>query len=177
MAAIYGHRWVTAFGETPENGAGRLTIAGDTWKRGLAGLAERQIGAGLQACVASNEPWPPTLPEFRAMCLGVPALAAVRMELASRSAERSAFAVLVWRFVDGHRYRLADGDRADRILREAYDLAREYLMRGGTLPEPATALEAPEEQQRSPATEQTVRESLDRIARTLEQPPDEDGQR
>lgn len=175
MAAIYGHKWVTAFGESPENGAGRLTIAGDTWKRGLAGLAERQVASGLQACVASNEPWPPTLPEFRAMCLGVPALAAVRMELASRSAERSAFAVLVWRFVDGHRYRLADGDRADRILRDAYDLARDYLMRGGKLPDPGTALDAPREQSRSPATEQTVRESLDRIVRTLDLPVDPGG--
>jgi hypothetical protein len=60
MTEMYGHRWVSQQGEDPN----------DTWVRGLMGLTGRQLGAGLVACRDSGEGWPPTLPEFRAACLG-----------------------------------------------------------------------------------------------------------
>ena len=40
--------------------------AGAAWRSGP------QLAAGLSACIASADPWPPTLPDFRARCLGIP---------------------------------------------------------------------------------------------------------
>lgn len=67
MAAIYGPRWTSAH-ETDE---------GDVWLKGLQGVSGEQLAAGLRECVArgrdrvktGDEDWPPTLGEFRAMCL------------------------------------------------------------------------------------------------------------
>lgn len=59
MAAIYGHRWVSSYGPDDSD---------DTWLRGLGGITPREVAAGLSACVDRADPWPPTLPEFRAMC-------------------------------------------------------------------------------------------------------------
>jgi hypothetical protein len=33
-------------------------------------LSPEQIANGLKACVHAGEDWPPSLPRFRAMCLG-----------------------------------------------------------------------------------------------------------
>lgn len=124
MAEVYGHRWTSAYGEDPETGAG------ETWAKGLSGVSPKQMAAGLSSCVASADPWPPTLPEFRARCLGIPALAAVRLDIA----KAQPFTQLVWQHLDGYRYSQAPAEQADRLLREAYELAREHVMRGGALP-------------------------------------------
>jgi len=124
MADIYGHRFVSSFGADPRAGAG------GTWARGLAGLTPQQIGQGVESCIAGAYAWPPTLPEFRALCLGVPPFAAVRAE----TSKSEPFTKLVWQYLDGHRYRQASADVADHLLREAYELAREHVMRGGELP-------------------------------------------
>lgn len=127
MADVYGHRWTSSYGADP------VTGSGTTWAKGLRGITGRQLGAGIQACITSAEPWPPTLPEFRALCLGVPPFAAVRLD----SAKVSPFTRLVWQHMDGHRFRQSSADQSDRLLREAYELAREHVMSGGELPEPA----------------------------------------
>jgi len=137
MAEIYGTRWTSGFGADPSTGAG------STWAKGLAGITAQQLGAGLTACIAAADPWPPTLPEFRARCLGVPSLAQVSNELRN-GGDRSGFTVLVGFKLDGYRYRGASASDADRMVREAYELAREHVMRGGEVPEPAaTALPPP----------------------------------
>ncbi len=161
MAEIYGHRWTSAYGD--DAGAS----AGQTWAKGLAGLSVAQIAAGLDAALASADDWPPTLPAFRSMCFGIPALAMIRAELAARDSRRSAFARLVWSRLDTHRYRTSDADKADRLLREAYDLAREHVMRGGELP-PAPAAEIEQQpEQRTPASPDVVKRHLDGIAASL----------
>ena len=64
MQAIYGHRWTSGFGETDIDG---------TWLIGLRDLAPPMIAAGLEACIKLRaDSWPPTLPEFRRLCLGLP---------------------------------------------------------------------------------------------------------
>jgi len=130
MADVYGHRWTSAYGTDPQAGAG------GTWRRGLAGLEQRQLGMGIDACIASSEAWPPTLPEFRALCLGVPSLATVRHELHEATPTRSPFTVLVWQGIDGYAFRIGSREQNDRAIRDAYELAREHVMRGGALPEP-----------------------------------------
>lgn len=158
MAEIYGHRWTSAYGE--DAGAS----AGQTWARGLALLSPTQIAAGLEAVLASADDWPPTLPAFRAACFGLPAFATVRAELVALNSRRSPFARLVWSLLDTHRWRSVDADRGDRLLREAYDLAREHVMRGGELPpEPVAEIEQQPEQ-RTPASAETARAHIDAMA-------------
>lgn len=59
LTEIYGHKWVSAHGESDESG---------TWLKGLSGLKPAQLSHGLSACMNREEAWPPTLPEFRRMC-------------------------------------------------------------------------------------------------------------
>lgn len=60
MASIYGHRWTSAFGAEPDAVQLRVLsgIEWDAMKRGLSTLVDRR------------DPWPPSLVEFRGMCLG-----------------------------------------------------------------------------------------------------------
>lgn len=159
MTAVYGFRWASAYGEAAEVD-GRLTLAADTWQRGLAGLPERAIGTGLDTCIASAEPWPPTLPQFRAMCFAVPSLHRIRAELRTSTGERTAFALMVLGELDLHLYRRVEADRAERMLVAAYEAARERVMRGEPLPEPRQAL-AHQPEARAPASEETARAHLD----------------
>lgn len=70
MAKMYGHKWLTNFG----------AIDDGTWLRGLSELAPAQLAIGLERCLKRKDPWPPSLPEFRALCLptekdlGIPSL-------------------------------------------------------------------------------------------------------
>lgn len=152
MVSIYGHRWISAYGADQAEGSGAA------WAKGLAGLTPAQVGRGVDECVVATDPWPPTLPQFRGMCLGIPPFAAVRLD-----AERvEPFTRLVWQHLDGHRYRSSPADKADRLLREAYELAREHVMRGGALPEESEALEH-EKPEIHVAPPESAAEHLERI--------------
>lgn len=59
MAKIYGHKWVSNYGETDDG----------SWLSGLHDVTPEQVSVGLEQCRINNDPWPPSLPEFRAMCL------------------------------------------------------------------------------------------------------------
>ena len=94
----------------------------------------------LRVCrlVGTDDDWPPSDTAFRAMCLGVPTLAAVRFEL--RGQQYSAFARLVWQHLDTYAFSRAETGKAERMVKEAYNLARVHVMRGGALPaEPVAA--------------------------------------
>lgn len=61
MTRMYGHRWTSNYGERDDG----------TWARGLRGITAEQLGKGIQRILepsATADGWPPTLPEFRAMC-------------------------------------------------------------------------------------------------------------
>lgn len=127
FSTIYPHRWTSAMGVDPRGPQGKV------WATALAGFSRAQIDAGLEACRCSADEWPPSLPAFRAACHEIPALAAVKLELRG-SARRSLFTHLVWSFLDSTAYGAANGDKAEKLLREAYELAREHVLRGGLLP-------------------------------------------
>lgn len=60
MGEMYGHSWASQQGDIPN----------DTWIRGLVDLTPEQFAAGLRACLSRVNPFPPNLPEFRALCTG-----------------------------------------------------------------------------------------------------------
>jgi len=166
MAAVYPNRWRAAMGESPQAEDGRLTIYGDTWAKGLAGLTPEQLARGLEACITRSDPWPPVLAEFRAMCLAIPSLAQVREDLTRDHADREPFTIMVARRLDGHRYRTADAREAERLLREAYEDAREARMRGEQLPEPLLRV-AHDPAPPTPAPREVAQAYMDTILREL----------
>jgi len=157
MAEIYGHRWSSAYGDDPAGSAAT------TWAKGLAGLAPQQVADGIGSSIACADPWPPTLPEFRLRCLGIPTFAAVRADVA----RQDGFSRLVWQYLDGHRYRLASSDKADKLLGEAYEQAKEFVMRGGQLPAEPVAEITHEEREAKPASREEVQRHMHDIAREL----------
>jgi len=160
MAEIYGHKWASAYGAEPC----------DTWAKGLAGLSRQQLADGLHACLRSVDPWPPSLPEFRARCFGIPPVHVTKAEMLGR-VEPSAFTRLAWLHTDSYALRHADAKTADRLIREAHDIASRHVMAGGALPEPpAAAIEQQEAPKPKPASPETATAALSRLAALLGQP-------
>lgn len=131
LAAIYGHRWVSNYGSNPEG------VGGDTWRHGLAGMTGDQLATGLRACALSGEGWPPTLPEFRALCFGIPSYSEVSVMLKPGAVKVSPFARLVYANLDPYQLRQADTRTARQLTLEAYALACKHVYSGGELPGPA----------------------------------------
>lgn len=63
MEEIFPHKWSSKVGSVGSS-------AFKTWHKGLGDLSAEQLANGLNACVHTGEDWPPSLPRFRAMCLG-----------------------------------------------------------------------------------------------------------
>lgn len=144
MGVIYPHRWESALGTSPQREDGKLTLAGDTWARGLAGITPEQIGVGIDTCITRSEAWPPTLPEFRGLCLQIPSLDETRVNVTATRVTPTPFFRLVWQLLDTHRFRTARAEDSDRLLRGAYEAARDHAMRLRPLPEdPAGQLPPP----------------------------------
>jgi hypothetical protein len=72
MAEVYGHKWVSQYGEVSDD-FGALTSAAKTWAEGLAGLGSLKqqmecISHGFAKMVKQGHEWPPSLPQFLALC-------------------------------------------------------------------------------------------------------------
>lgn len=72
MEHLYGHRWAGQYGKAL-NDHGKLTLSARQWAADLAGFDTQQIRAALQACETEHQDWPPTVPQFKALCRGAPA--------------------------------------------------------------------------------------------------------
>lgn len=59
MASAYGHKWTSSYGESDDG----------TWLAGLRDLTQDQMRDGLERVLTSGREWPPSLPEFRNICL------------------------------------------------------------------------------------------------------------
>ena len=90
-----------------------------------------------------------------------------------KDAQRTQFGLLVWRSIDGYRFKLATATESDRLLREAYEYAKEHVMRGGALPELPVAELSHEREKRSKERTAVGAEAIARTAEILNQnPPD-----
>jgi hypothetical protein len=165
MTEIYGYKWTSAYGEDAEAGAG------ETWASGLSGLPPRAINIGLSAALVSSDPWPPTLPQFRAMCLEVPSLAAVKLAVKNRNLS-TPFMRQVWTKLDGYRLRSDEAWEVDRQIREAYELAREHVMQGGECPPAPAALIEQQQQEFKEAPLEVAEKHIAEIAARLHVVPE-----
>lgn len=132
MALIYGYAWTSQYGESSGG------VGGEAWGRALAGLTVTQIGDAIQSCEAVADDFPPSMPKFRRMALGVPSLAKAKDDV--RNGRTTGFTRLLWRYMDPHHYRNASHKDADRMIHDAYELASEALMRGEPMPEEDVAV-------------------------------------
>jgi hypothetical protein len=161
MLATYGHRWESAYGRHP------VGVTAATWDTALADLHPTEIADGARQCLTFGDGWPPTLPEFRALCLGIPSLAEARADMSTSDTERRPFTRLLWQHLDGWAFGRADTDRAERMFRDAYELARSQRLAGAQLPAPSRYLEQAGRQPVVPATREQVGRHMDEIAEAL----------
>ncbi|HSD17223.1 MAG TPA: hypothetical protein VLC71_08215 [Thermomonas sp.] len=166
MTALYGHAWTNVQGLTPQaKDHDGLTLAGSTWAGALAGITGQQIAAGVKACIAAGKEFPPNAPRFRALCLGIPTLDAVRLEL--QNADPSQFTRAVWGKLDVFRFRQASAEHADKLLAGAYWLVHDSVMQGNPLPAAPVAAIAHEVRKASPATAEQREAHFARIRELL----------
>lgn len=64
MVSCFGHLWISSYGVDASGETGK------TWAQGLYGINPTQMRKGVSAAIASDKPYPPTLPQFRSMCFG-----------------------------------------------------------------------------------------------------------
>lgn len=165
MTSRYGHRWTSNYGDEPGG------IAAAEWRDALSGCGQAEVDSGFAADLRRGDGWPPSSSEFRAMCFSIPSFATIKPR-ASRTTEPTRFEVLVWQNVDSYRYRQADADKAERMLRDGYEIAREHVMAGGDLPELPEAMIEHKEPDANPmpadALQKKMRELADEIGMELE---------
>lgn len=168
MATRYRHAWTSEYvGDGGESDDEALALAMADWSEALSGMTDAQIRAGFRADYLRADHWPPSPPEFAAMCHGIPSMARVKHILATRGPAETRFTRLVWSFLDTFQFTRADAKGADRLLADAYELARTHVMSGNPLPdEPCGALvHIPEP--RTPAKPETVRAAFAQMAASL----------
>lgn len=172
MASRYGHAWVSQYGPAPDG------IAAAEWRETLAGLTAAQLREGFQADALRGDNWPPSSPQFRALCFGIPAAAAVRAEVDLRLGSRDDVPPIISRFARGvlarlnhHNYRNGSGRDQHRLFADAYDMTREFVMSGGVLPVEPTALIERKVTERKPASPEVVNTHLSAIADLLKTEP------
>ncbi len=129
MVVAYGGKWTREHTDDPKSPDG---IA---WSAELRDLNREQIERGLETCRKSPDEWPPSIGQFRAMCLGIPPFATVKRETLRPHDERSKFTRAVWARVDHYQHRIASVRDGDRMLLEAYEQVRDAVMRGEPLPD------------------------------------------
>lgn len=61
MGSMYGHKWVSSFGAEADPDR--------VWASCLKGISNEQIKHGLNRCALECMDWPPSAPEFRALCI------------------------------------------------------------------------------------------------------------
>lgn len=167
MIGMYGATWSRDMGvQPPADGPIR-----DEWENLVAEMTPDQIRCGFNEARMTGSDWPPTVPRFRAMCFGIPSLAAVQLELDDKhDGERSPFARLAWGYVDRYKYRHASLEDCRKMVAEAFSMAREHVMRGGKLPEVVAVIAKDAEPPKPPpvpASRETAKAHLDQIRSIL----------
>lgn len=140
MTEIYGHRWTSAYGDSPVDG----------WEIALTGITPEMIrlGLGRMATERRYADWPPAALEFRALCLptaedmGLPTEAeALAQAVGNRTAKHPAVIHTLREHIDGHNLRRMTEMDARRAWAKAWAATVDYVASGGDLPEPVAEIE------------------------------------
>jgi hypothetical protein len=132
MLEIYGHKWASHLGSASDSD-GNLTDAAQTWRQGLTGVSLDGLKDGFSAVATGSYDWPPSLPEFRKLCLsqekaGVPTLdeiVSILVTASSRTGSLSArykhpLAFAVSQEIDMYTLRTAKTVDAKKMLKQVY---------------------------------------------------------
>lgn len=165
MTEIFGHRWTSQY---PRD-------ALDTWAKGLGHLTREHIAVGVGNCLAGKLAWPPTLPEFIALCLTPPDLPDVdaawaeALEIATGHKHGSACShPVIW-----HAYcqcgdlAHTDEEIGERRFRQKYPIAARDFALGKPMTRIPDALPAPGEQSRKELTPEERAQAEDSKQRAL----------
>ncbi len=75
MIEIYGHAWVSQYGEPTEafrertgEEVERLSPTVTTWREVLHGITPKELDRGIRDCIRRAEEWPPNAGQFRQRC-------------------------------------------------------------------------------------------------------------
>jgi hypothetical protein len=133
MATIYGYKWASHMGMA-DDGTGILTDAANTWKKGLAGITVEKIKYGFDVLIFKKHEWPPSLPEFRSICIAqgfdsIPSVDEVISILVRVSGKQGSLAdryenpliFAVAQKIDMHGLRTAKTVDAKRMIKPVYE--------------------------------------------------------
>lgn len=176
MTAMFAEQFSGRYGAMPYHPRGSAqegtyTPAGREWAEALVGIPASMIGEALTRVRDGGYKFPPNLSEFKALCYDFPSVESVKDYLLGRGVDPTPFALAVARKIDRWEFRQADMIRADRLLRNAYEVVRMETMRGEPLPQVPTAI-AHEKKEREPAKPETVAAAMDVIKKALRLSPD-----
>jgi len=176
MTAMFSEQFATRYGALPYHPRGTIeegtyTPAGREWAEALVGIPPAMIGEALNRVRDGGFKFPPSLPEFKALCYDFPSIEHCKDYLLGRGVDPTPFALAVSRKIDRWEFRNADVIRAERLLKNAYELVRMETMRGDPLPEVPKAI-AQEKREREPAKAETVAASIAKIHEALRLNPD-----
>lgn len=133
MATIYGYKWASHMGMA-DDGEGHLTDASKTWQKGLAGITVEKIKYGFDVLIFKKHEWPPSLPEFRSICIAqgfesIPSVDEVMAILVRVSSKQGSLAeryenplvFAISQKIDMHGLRTAKTVDAKRMIKPVYD--------------------------------------------------------
>lgn len=165
MATRYGHAWTSQYAADPA----AADMLYSEWGETLSGLSRIQIARGFRLDADRADNWPPSSPLFAAMCLGVPSVERVKAEVRKPAEGRNQpFMRLLWSFIDSYTFARATTGQADRMIADAFVVARENVLSKNAMPEDvAGVIEQRAPEPRVPASEQTAREHLRRMRAVL----------
>lgn len=185
MLALYGVKWSSQFGE-------KTDVTGQ-WAQTLSGLSRGQIAFAIDAIRKSGRVWPPSAPEFRAMCLSpqlnaptteaayAMALEYQRGEVAAKDLHPMVYHTIT-KNLDGYQFKRLAMEKAQEAFRFAYKATIEHVATGRQLNrfEPpaalishATAIANPEEAEKSRAKLMNMFKTERKEPKTIEQLADD----
>lgn len=134
MISIYGHKWTSNLGSVADDGNGFLSDAAKTWQNYLVGITTDKLKTGFDNMILRSHDWPPSLPEFRAMCLSrssdkIPSLDEVIAILVTVSSKKGSIVdrykhpmiFAISQETDMHGLRIAKYVDVKRMIKPIYD--------------------------------------------------------
>jgi hypothetical protein len=172
MSLRYGWRWTSQYQSRDPD---VMAVLYAEWGETLAMLTPRQIARGFRVDAARGATWPPASTEFAGMCWGVPSIEQVKLEARKPAEGRlQPFMRLVWSFIDGYAFARANAGQADRLLADAYALARAHVLSRHAMPQPiAGTLERQAPPPKKAAPPDVAAEHIERMRQAVRAPEDE----